>query len=68
MYVCVCVCVLDEMAALLVRLSRDVLGARVCLSAAHVALNHKTSLGGVTSRLAPLKSRLYWLWPAITRE
>lgn len=46
MYVCVCVCVLDEMAALLVRLSRDVLGARVCLSAAHVALNHKTSLGG----------------------
>lgn len=40
------VCVLDEMAALLVRLSRDVLGAGVCLSAAHVALNHKTSLGG----------------------
>lgn len=25
--VCVCLCVLDEMAALLVRLSRDVLGA-----------------------------------------
>lgn len=43
---CVCVCVLDEMAALLVRLSRDVLGAGVGLSAAHVALNHKTSLGG----------------------
>lgn len=37
---------LDEMAALLVRLTRDVLGAGVCLPAAHVALNHKTSLGG----------------------